>query len=138
MDANDVDDIDLSSYYIIQRIHDEDIKRAREECALAGLPYPGWYWSDGVPLVGYFVCMDGMLVRVMSKTLDGFYGDAVYFVGLGNDDSALVDEYGFRHCMGVVVPRKYDPYKSPYYLRLAEIEKPRPKKPVQLSLFDFL
>ena len=112
----------------------EDIKKARLECDKAGVVWPGWYWSAGVELVGDFVLYDGVLYKVMAKTGGGFYGDAIYY----DPKSKSSDENGFVHCMGMAIPRAYDPFKK-YYRKINKNaqESQRGTHYVQLSLFDF-
>lgn len=113
----------------------EDIKKAREQCEKAGVGWPGWYWSDGVELVGHFVLYDGDLYKVMAKTAGGFYGDAIHY----DPKSKRADENGFVHCMGMPIPRAYDPFKK--YYRKSNQKPQEPKREtryVQMSIFDFL
>ena len=113
----------------------EDIKKARAQCEKAGVGWPGWYWSAGVDLVGDFVLFDGNLYKVMGKTAGGFYGDAIYY----DPKSKRADENGFVHCMGMAIPRAYDPFKK-YYRKCNQKpqDSQRGTQYVQMSIFDFL
>lgn len=113
----------------------EDIKKARAQCEKAGVGWPGWYWSAGVELVGEFVLYDGDLCKVTAKTVGGFYGDAIYY----DPKSKRADENGFVHCMGMAIPRAYDPFKK-YYRKCNQKpqDSQRGTQYVQMSIFDFL
>ena len=113
----------------------EDIKKAREQCEKAGVGWPGWYWSAGVELVGDFVLYNGYLCKVMGKTAGGFYGDAIYY----DPKSKGSDSNGFVHCMGMAIPRAYDPFKK-YYRKSKQSSQvsQRGTQYVQMSIFDFL
>ena len=112
----------------------EDIKNARSECDKAGVGWPGWHWRAGVELVGDFVLYDGFLCKVMAKTGGGFYGDAIYY----DPKRKSSDDNGFVHCMGMAIPRAYDPFKK-YYRKINQIsqDSQRGIHYVQMSIFDF-
>lgn len=112
----------------------EDINKAREQCEKAGVGWPGWYWSAGVELVGDYVLYNGDLCKVMGKTVDGFYGDSIYY----DPKCKGSDANGFVHCKGMAIPGAYDPFKK-YYRKSNQNfqDSQRGTQYVQMSIFDF-